>query len=110
MEKEDMAGLPADFPNGATGRELYRKNPLPMLIGGTVFAFIDTAAVGTLDYLFVDEAGRVSVANLVAMGPAARNLVLLGDQMQLGQPIQGSHPGESGRSTLEYLCRRSICR
>ena len=74
-----------------------------MLIGGTVFAFIDMAAAGTLDYLFVDEAGQVSVANLVAMGPAAKNLVLLGDQMQLGQPIQGSHPGESGRSTLEYL-------
>jgi uncharacterized protein len=74
-----------------------------MLIGGTVFAFIDTAAEGTLDYLFVDEAGQVSLANLVAMGPAAKNLVLLGDQMQLGQPIQGSHPGESGQSTLEYL-------
>jgi uncharacterized protein len=102
-EDEDMAGLPADFPNVATGRELYQENPLPMLIGGTVFAFIDMAAAGTLDYLFVDEAGQVSVANLVAMGPAAKNLVLLGDQMQLGQPIQGSHPGESGRSTLEYL-------
>ena len=51
----------------------------------------------------MDEAGQVSVANLIAMGPAAKNLVLLGDQMQLGQPIQGSHPGESGQSTLEYL-------
>ena len=102
-DEEDMAGLPADFPNVATGRELYQENPLPMLIGGTVFAFIDTAAEGTLDYLFVDEAGQVSVANLVAMGPAAKNLVLLGDQMQLGQPIQGSHPGESGQSALEYL-------
>ena len=29
--------------------------------------------------------------------------MLLGDQMQLNQPIQGSHPGESGLSTLEYL-------
>jgi uncharacterized protein len=102
-EEEDMVGLPADFPNVATGRELYQENPLPMLIGGTVFAFIDTAAEGTMDYLFVDEAGQVSLANLVAMGPAAKNLVLLGDQMQLGQPIQGSHPGESGQSTLEYL-------
>jgi uncharacterized protein len=37
------------------------------------------------------------------MAPAAKNLVLLGDQMQLGQPIQGSHPGESGTSALEYL-------
>jgi uncharacterized protein len=29
-------------------------------------------------------------------------MVLMGDQMQLSQPIQGSHPGESGRSILEY--------
>ena len=27
----------------------------------------------------------------------------MGDQMQLGQPIQGSHPDESGQSILEYL-------
>ena len=56
-----------------------------------------------LDFLFVDEAGQVSLANLVAMGVSARNIVLLGDQMQLGQPIQGVHPGRSGESTLEYL-------
>lgn len=56
-----------------------------------------------LDYLLVDEAGQVSVANLIGMVPTARNLVLIGDQMQLGQPIQGFHPGESGGSILEYL-------
>jgi uncharacterized protein len=28
---------------------------------------------------------------------------LLGDQMQLGQPTRGSHPGESGQSALDYL-------
>jgi uncharacterized protein len=37
------------------------------------------------------------------MGVCARNIVLLGDQMKLGQPIQGVHPGHSGESTLEYL-------
>ncbi len=34
---------------------------------------------------------------------AARNLVFVGDQMQLAQPIQGAHPGESGTSALSYL-------
>ena len=29
--------------------------------------------------------------------------MLLGDQMQLGQPIQGVHPDRSGESSLEYL-------
>jgi uncharacterized protein len=37
------------------------------------------------------------------MGLAPRNLVLVGDQMQLAQPIQGTHPGRSGLSALEYL-------
>ena len=31
------------------------------------------------------------------------DIVLLGDQMQLGQPIQGRHPGDSGESVLDFL-------
>ena len=37
------------------------------------------------------------------MGVAARNIVLVGDQMQLAQPIQGTHPRESGVSALQHL-------
>jgi uncharacterized protein len=37
------------------------------------------------------------------MGTCAKNIVLLGDQMQLQQPVQGVHPGHSGESTLDYL-------
>jgi superfamily I DNA and/or RNA helicase len=40
---------------------------------------------------------------VVAMGVSARNIVLVGDQMQLAQPIKGDHPGESGLSALEYV-------
>lgn len=40
----------------------------------------------------VNEAGQVSLAHLISMGLAAKNIVLLGDQMKLGQPIQGVHP------------------
>ena len=53
--------------------------------------------------LFVDEAGQVSLGNLVAMATAAKSVVLIGDQMQLAQPIQGAHPRDSGRSALDYL-------
>jgi len=73
------------------------------LIGGTAWVFSDQVLREKLDYLFIDEAGQVSVANLIGMAPAAHNLVLIGDQMQLGQPTQGAHPDESGLSTLEYL-------
>ena len=82
---------------------LTRVDPSHHLIGGTAWAFSAESAVGLVDYLFVDEAGQVSVANLMGMSPSTRNIVLLGDQMQLGQPTQGSHPGESGLSTLQYL-------
>ena len=75
------------------------------LVAGTAWLFARPAADQCFDYLFVDEAGQVSLANLVAMGCAARNIVLLGDQMQLGQPLQGTHPGDSGLSALQYLLR-----
>lgn len=73
------------------------------LVAGTAWLFADPGMDQILDYIFVDEAGQVALANLVAMGTSARNIVLLGDQMQLGQPIQGVHPGRSGESSLEYL-------
>ena len=73
------------------------------LVAGTAWLFADADMDQKLDYLFVDEAGQVAVANLVAMGTSAKNIVLLGDQMQLGQPVQGIHPGRSGESSLEYL-------
>jgi uncharacterized protein len=75
------------------------------LVAGTAWLFADPQMDQTLDYLFVDEAGQVSLGNLTAMGLAARNLVLVGDQMQLAQPIKGTHPGQSGQSALEFLLK-----
>lgn len=72
------------------------------LIGGTAYAFSREEAIDSVDYLFVDEAGQVCIANLVGMCRSAKNIVLLGDQMQLDQPIRGAHPGDSGLSTLQY--------
>jgi predicted RecB family nuclease len=77
-------------------------SPGDLLVGGTAWDFSAAAFRNGFDYLFVDEAGQVSVANLVGMAPSARNLVLVGDQMQLGQPIKGTHPGQSGLSVLDY--------
>ncbi|MEO8336067.1 MAG: TM0106 family RecB-like putative nuclease, partial [bacterium] len=75
----------------------------PLVIGGTAWAFARPELDGKLDYLFIEEAGQFSIANAVAAGVAAKNLVLLGDQMQLSQPTQGAHPGDSGKSALEYF-------
>ncbi|HEX2722175.1 MAG TPA: AAA domain-containing protein, partial [Gemmatimonadaceae bacterium] len=74
------------------------------LIGGTAWLF-SRPEMAKVDYLFIDEAGQVSLADLVAMGICADNIVLVGDQMQLSQPAKGEHPGGSGVSALDYLMR-----
>jgi len=51
----------------------------------------------------VDEAGQVGLANMVAMGRAARNIVLVGDPQQLPQVIQGAHPAPANLSCLEWM-------
>ena len=83
-------------------------NNSSICIGGTAWLFCNNflteeEGVRKFDYLFIDEAGQVSIANLIGMSRVAQNIILMGDQMQLGQPIQGSHPDESGQSILEYL-------
>jgi uncharacterized protein len=73
------------------------------LVGGTAWLFSREEMERKLDYLFVDEAGQMSLASIVAMGASARNIVLVGDQMQLAQPAKGAHPGGSGVSALDHL-------
>lgn len=73
------------------------------LIGATAWTFARPELADAFDILFIDEAGQVSLANLVAIARSSANIVLLGDQRQLAQPIQGSHPGDTGLSVLDYL-------
>lgn len=72
------------------------------VVGGTVYFFSRENQRDAYDYLFVDEASQVSLTNVVAAARSAKNIILLGDQNQLEQPIQGTHPGESGKSALTY--------
>ncbi|AGH51750.1 TM0106 family RecB-like putative nuclease [Sphingobium rhizovicinum] len=73
------------------------------VVGGTAFFFARDENVQGFDWLFVDEAGQVGLANLVAMGRAARNIVLVGDPRQLPQVIQGAHPAPANLSCLEWM-------
>jgi uncharacterized protein len=58
---------------------------------------------GAVDVLFVDEAGQISLANVIATSPSTDSLVLLGDPQQLDQPLQGSHPPGADRSALAHV-------
>ena len=73
------------------------------IAAGTGWLWSREASTGSVDTLFVDEAGQVSLANVLAMAAAARNIVLLGDPQQLNQPVKGSHPPGAERSALEHL-------
>ncbi len=73
------------------------------VVGGTTFILCRPEVAGAFDLLVVDEAGQVSLANLLVMGRCARSILLVGDQQQLSQPSQADHPGDSGDSCLEYL-------
>jgi len=73
------------------------------LAAGTAWLFCHSDHDGTLDYLFIDEAGQVSLADAIAMGTCARNLVLIGDPLQLAQVLQGTHPDGADASVLTHL-------
>jgi predicted RecB family nuclease len=78
-------------------------DPAIPLVAGTAWLFSDESMDQSLDYLFIDEAGQVSLSNALAVSTAARNVVLLGDPLQLAQVSQGSHPDGTGGSILEHL-------
>ena len=73
------------------------------LVGGTAWLWSRDDMVGAVDVLVIDEAGQFSLANAVAVAPAARSLVLLGDPQQLTQPTKAVHPYGSGVSALDHL-------
>lgn len=73
------------------------------VVGGTAWLWADNNSAQTLDYLFVDEAGQMSLSQVLAASRAAKNLILLGDPQQLEQPQKGSHPEGSDIASLTYL-------
>jgi uncharacterized protein len=70
---------------------------------GTIWLWARAEFQGKVDTLFVDEAGQMSLANVLAVAGAARNLILLGDPQQLAQPSQATHPPGAGVSALEHI-------
>jgi predicted RecB family nuclease len=74
-----------------------------VIAGGTSWSFSPAEMQERYDYLFIDEAGQVPLADAIACGPCARNIVLLGDPLQLAQVSQGTHPPGAGLSVLQHL-------
>ena len=73
------------------------------LLAGTAWLFARPELDHAVDTLIVDEAGQVALADAIASGTCASNLVLLGDPNQLPQVSQGAQPEAVRASVLEHL-------
>ena len=73
------------------------------VVAGTAWMWARPEFIGTVDVLFVDEAGQMSLADLIAAARCARKLVLIGDPQQLDRPSKGSHPSGAENSALQHL-------
>lgn len=73
------------------------------VVGATPWLWARPGSLAAVDVLFVDEAGQMSLANVLAASQAARSVVLLGDPQQLEQPQQGTHPDGAEVSALEHV-------
>ncbi len=70
---------------------------------GTAWLWARDEMANSVDVLFVDEAGQVSLAYALAASQGAGSLVLLGDPQQLDQPVKGVHPPGTDISALAHL-------
>lgn len=101
-----VSGDEDGYPNGCAVRRTTDNADAAAgghVVGGTAFFFAREENIQAFDWLFVDEAGQVGLANMAAMGRAARNIVLVGDPRQLPQVIQGAHPEPANLSSLEWM-------
>jgi predicted RecB family nuclease len=101
--KEEESKFEGEFIESSGANDDFRPSGHVQLIAGTAWLFAREEMDQKLDHLFIDEAGQIALANALAVGTAAHNLVLLGDPLQLAQVSQGVHPGDAGASVLEHL-------
>jgi uncharacterized protein len=102
FHKDKGEGPPGVKYDNDTGRVLGQLEA-GAVVGGTAWLWASDDAAGACDFLFVDEAGQMSLASVLAASRGAKNLVLLGDPMQLEQPRRGAHPEGSDRAALVHL-------
>ena len=79
-----------------------------LVAAGTSWLWARTEMHQSVDVLFVDEAGQMCLADVLAVSQAATSCVLLGDPQQLDQPQRGVHPpGADGSAFLHLLGERA---
>ena len=74
------------------------------LVAGTSWLFASPQmGDAPVDVLVIDEAGQLALADAVVSSRSARNVILLGDPLQLAQVSKATHPDGAGASVLEHV-------
>jgi len=73
------------------------------VVGAVSWFWVAEEQFECVDVLVVDEAGQLSLADVLAVSQGAKKLILLGDPQQLERPTKGSHPEGADQSALEHM-------
>jgi predicted RecB family nuclease len=73
------------------------------VVAGTPWLWARSEMADSVEVLVVDEAGQMSLADVLAIAQAAMSVALLGDPQQLDQPQKGVHPPGVDVSALAHL-------
>jgi uncharacterized protein len=101
-DDEDGPASVQMFADNAGARAALSEGTVNVL-GGTAWLWARPEFGDSVDLLFVDEAGQMSLANVLGVARAAKSVVLLGDPRQLDQPTKGTHPEGVGVSALQHI-------
>jgi predicted RecB family nuclease len=100
-EDDSIEGILVTTKNEVALRGLQQRSV--DVLGGTCFLWAREEFANSVDVLFVDEASQISLADLLAISQAAKNIVLIGDPQQLARPGEASHPPGAELSSLEHI-------
>jgi len=104
-ENDSIEGIVVTTKNEVALRGLQQRSV--DVLGGTCFLWAREEFANSVDVLFVDEASQISLADLLAISQAAKNVVLIGDPQQLARPGEASHPPGAEVSSLEHILKDS---
>jgi hypothetical protein len=105
MQRTDEQGPTADISIAQDNEEALAalESGEANVLGGTSWLWTPEVAFETVDVLFIDEAGQMALADVLAVSQAAKSIVLIGDPQQLERPLKGSHPDGAEKSALDHL-------
>jgi predicted RecB family nuclease len=101
--KEKSDELPSGIEEVSDNKKALEAIEQGKVVGGTAWLWANNDSREKLDYLFVDEAGQMSLSFVLAASRSAKNLILLGDPQQLEQPQRGAHPEGADTAALNHL-------